>query len=176
MCTAKRILTCLSPKLRCSPYPRIAPHPAMVCPWEALRWKIKANVSTSSCEKTADSDLGANLVCAGMWTAPVSRSTSTNRVISTAGRFRQLHMRSQHDVLGEGSWSASHSENPRDGKTMHLCTAPIGAFGVASVLNYFCKATLFAGRLAVWVVGHDAGRGQSQGKANNQVLSSYSGS
>ena len=37
---------------------------------------------------------------------------------------------------------------------MHLCTAPVGAFGVTSILDDFCQAALFAGTV-VWSVGHD---------------------
>ena len=76
----------------------IGPRRARASPWEGLDCEIeeKGDIGQRAVQ-LRDTSVEADLDCGGTCTAPVSRSTSTKRVISTAGRFLQLtHVESAH--------------------------------------------------------------------------------
>ena len=92
--------------------------------------------------------IGADLDCEVTCTAPVSRSTSTKRVISTAGLFWQLTYVAcaSGSAGGRNGRADVHSEDTRYGDTVHARDAFGSDLRDAFVLEDLCKATALTRR------------------------------
>ena len=88
-------------------------------------------------------------------TAPVSRSTSINLVISTAGRFEQLTRVGSAPLWNTRVGMDAHSEYPWNGQAPYRRTTIDLLFESALVLEDLSKTTLLTSRTVGRRGGHN---------------------